>query len=107
MHTLYLTHLHLQDACNEAYAAHWAEENRIFLTEKARKSQIEALAGLPPGTSDEDCRNALIGVIADAIHDATDIDCTPETQAEAVLGAILDNCLAYPPQADSAARAAE
>ena len=109
MHSLHMTHVHLQDASNSAYASNWAaaREYRDHLIGHARAHLVQALAGEDPSTSREDGRAALIETIAEAIIDATDIASTPETQAKAVLDTILDNCLAYPPKADSEALAAE
>jgi hypothetical protein len=95
---LHTAHLHAQHVASSTYAAHWAEKGRTceHLAKSARNELVYLLAGEPAGTTGEVCRAALIDLIATAIVDSTDIDCTPESQAEAILEDILDNCLPLP-----------
>jgi hypothetical protein len=100
---LHIAHLHAQDVSNMSFAAHWAEKGHIceHLVKGARDNLVKLLASEPAGVSKDACREALIDLIATAIVDSTDIGCTPESQAEAILEDILDNCLPMPAEAAS------
>lgn len=93
----HLTHLYLRDAASEAIAAYWLSGNiKKYRVSAARSHLIKALAASDAGIWSEQTHVLLIKLIATAIVDSTDLDCTAESQAEAVLEAILDNCLPIP-----------
>lgn len=96
---LHTAHLHAQDVSSRSYAAHWVEGDGYVcrhLVEQARNYLVQLLASEPAGTEKGACRKALIDLIATAIVDSNDIDATPESQAQAILEDILDNCLPMP-----------
>lgn len=95
MSKLHVTHLHLNQASKEAYACYWQDDGsmRDHITKQARKNLVMALAGEPASADHKRCREVLIDLIAMAILGSNDLDVTPEQQAEAVLGDILDNCM--------------
>lgn len=97
----HLTHLRLRDAASEAVGAHWVpSKDKPWRIKGARKELLMALAACAAGFGPDQARSTLIDLIAMAIVDSTDIDCTAESQAEAVLAAILNNCLPMPEDAE-------
>lgn len=99
---LHISHLRAQDVSTRAFAAHWGEGGYIcnHLINEARDNLVSLLSAASAGVNKDDCRSVLIDLIATSITDSTDIDCTPESQAEAILDALLNNCLPMPVAAE-------
>jgi hypothetical protein len=100
---LHIAHLHAQQVASGTYAAHWADKEHTgrHLVTSARDELVNLLAGEPAGTEKGTCRESLIDLIGAAIVNSNDIDCTPESQAEAILEDILNNCLPMPAEVSS------
>ena len=99
---IFTSSLRAQDVASYAFAVSWADTHiiREHLVKSARDKLVQLLAGEPAGTKHEVCREALIDLIGTAIVDSTDIDCTSESQAEAILAALLNSCLPVPSNAE-------
>jgi hypothetical protein len=95
---LHTAHIHSQYITKLTFAAHWIDEFHTceYLVPDARDNLVKLLASEPAGTNSAACREALIDLIAAAIVDSNDIDATPESQAEAIIEDILNNCLPMP-----------
>lgn len=100
---LHIAHLHAQNVASSTYAAHWCEtpHTHKHLVKASQDSLVQVLAGEPAGTPAVDCRASLIDLIGAAIDNSTDVDATPESQAEAILEDILNNCLPMPAEVTS------
>jgi hypothetical protein len=95
-------YIQLSYAGRDAYAANWCDKasTKRHLVGHSRESLIHALSGEPASADRATCRENLVDLIAMAILDSTDVDVSVETQAEAVLNAILDSCLPMPATGD-------
>ena len=90
-----LSHLYARDLSERLLVASWTDDSRDYHIDQARKKLIMLLYSGDPSDV-QVARSEVLDLIETAIVDATDIDATPATQAEAVLNALLDSVAPMP-----------